>query len=442
MIGDTGTLVAKPAIERQGGRAQARPLRPALLAGALLIIVGLPGCSPRPSAITRLTPPQSPAVDAGDPAIACDPARGDVLLSWLAGDSTGYRVWFARSADQGSTWAAPVAVSPPGEPLRIHPESSPRMVCDGEGRVGIAWSTSVEVPGRRFPASDLRFARSLDHGLTWGDAVTLNDDTASGPGSHAFHDIALLGHGAIVAAWLDSRPGGDGNGPDSSEGHDASIHMTRSGDFGAHWQPNTAQGSRVCPCCRVNLAVDPAGAVHSAYRKHFPGNIRDVVIARGDDAPMRANLDSWEIGGCPHSGPPILSSGDGTLRIAWFTGSEGRAGVWFRRYVAEHPDSTSAPLPVLVGEELPTVHVALADAGTAGTLVACDADSSGARRLTLARIESGARSVRERFVVPATAGASHPRIAVQPFRADAYVVWSTQQGERGRLQLARWRTAR
>jgi hypothetical protein len=412
-------------------------------AGAVLASLLLSDCASRPSTVTPITPPQPAGADAGDPAIACDPAQGDVLLGWLAGDSTGYRVWFARSADRGATWSAPVPVSPPGEPLSLQPESPPRMVCDGEGRVAIAWRTSVEMPGWRSPASDLRFARSLDRGVTWSTPSTpstLNDDTASGPGSHAFHDIALLGHGTIVAAWLDSRPGG--GGADSTEEWDASIHLTQSDDFGAHWKPNSEEWSRACPCSRVSLATDLLGFSYVAFRKHYPGNIHDVVIARPGGPPVRAHLDGWQVEGCPHSGPQIVMSTDGTLRLAWFTGTAGRAGVWFQQSEPASFDSSGAPLPVLVGDSLPTVHVSLGDAGMGGTLVACDADSSGERRLMLARIEASGKRVSERFVVPGTHGVSRPCIAARNTSADAYLVWTSHDSDRGRLHMARWRVGR
>ena len=412
-----------------------------LAIGALLVLL-LSGCRNSSSRVASLQPPHITGAEAGDPVIACDPASDDVLLAWIAGESTSYRVWFARSADRGEHWSVPVAVSPPGEPLRIHPESSPRMVCDGAGRVAMAWSTSVDIAGRRFPASDLRCARSLDGGAHWSEALTVNDDTASGPGSHTFHDLALLPQGGLVAAWLDSRPGGDGNGPGPGEGHDASIHMAQSRDFGGHWSANAAKWSRVCPCCRVSLATDSLGTVYASYRKHFPDGIRDIVTTRADEPPMRAHTDGWQIEGCPHSGPPIAASPDGCVRLAWFTGSDGRAGVWFRQSRRMEFDSSAVALPVLVSEQLPTVHVGLADAGTHGTLIACDSDSTGHKQLTLARVEASGRAIAERFVVPGTRGVSHPKLTTANAGATAYLVWTTHKGDRSELQLARWDVGR
>ncbi|MEY4071207.1 MAG: hypothetical protein RL721_1821, partial [Candidatus Eisenbacteria bacterium] len=300
----------------------------------------------------------------------------------------------------------------------------------------------VPVEGRRFPASDLRFARSLDGGATWQTPVTVNDDTASGPGSHSFHNIIRWERGPLYASWLDSRPGHEGVPADSTEGHDASIHLSRSDDFGATWHPNEAQWSRVCPCCKSDIGVDPFGHVYVSFRRHYPGQIRDAVIARPDGPPVRMYPDEWRIEGCPHSGPSLELPLDGTIRMVWFTGAPGRAGVWFRSTMPETMDSTSVPVAVMRGTSLPTVHVSLATAGVRGSLIAMDSDSSGARRLTLARVESSGRRLAESFTVPGSDGAQYPHLAASPNRTTAYAVWTRTEGERGRLHLTRWRLGR
>jgi hypothetical protein len=43
-----------------------------------------------------------------------------------------------------------------------------------------------------------------------------------------------------------------------------------------------------CPCCRISLALQANGQVVAAWRQHFPGNVRDVVIATVSAEPWRA----------------------------------------------------------------------------------------------------------------------------------------------------------
>ncbi len=417
------------------GRAFARPT--ALLL-ACAHVLAISGCASQPSAVQHIHEPSVGGAEAGDVAITVDPVKRDLLMSWVAGDSTSLRIWFSRSKDMGESWTTPVAVTPENEPLRLHPESSPMLIADEQGRVGIAYATSVEIEGRRWPASDLRFVGSLDGGVSWSAPTTVNDDVKSGPGNHSFFGLTQGAESGLYLAWLDSRPGADSIKSDEAEGHDASIHLARSSDFGRSWGPNVSQWSRVCPCCRASVAVDPGGLVYVAFRKHYPGQIRDVVIARPDGPPVRIHEDRWLQGGCPHSGPPIVMSRDGTLRMAWFTGAEGHAGVYFREDTPEMVDSTDTPLPILVSEKLPTVHVSLAEAGMSGTLIACDADSIGGRQVTLSRVVASGKRVAERIVVPDSKGASYARVAVAPGGKQAFVAWTTHVGDHSVVRLARW----
>ncbi len=350
------------------------PRRSAALAAVLawaVLQAPLSGCASRPSSVGSLVPPRAAGGDALGPDVICDPEKHDVLLCWLAGDSSGWRVWFSRSADQGVTWSRPVAVSGAAELLRLEPESSRS-----------AWAASAAGEPR---TSDLRFAHSLDGGSRWSTPVTVNDDTAGGAGSQSFHDLALRPEGALFAAWVDSRPGADSLDDAGSEGGDGSIWFARSEDFGAHWGPNAPHWSHACPNSRVSLAVDPGGALFAAFRKHYAGQIRDVVIGRAGGPPIRISQDAWSVAESPASGPAIAVSRDATLRLAWFTGAPDRAGVWFQESMPERVDSSRTPLPVLVSDKLSTVHVGIGEAGMSGTLLACDADSTGANRLTLAR---------------------------------------------------------
>src|SRR5262249_3609962 len=174
------------------------------------------------------------------------------------------------------------------------------------------------------------------------------------------------------------------------------------------------------------------------FRRHFPGQIHDVVLGRPDTPPTLAFADLWSSSESPGSGPALEFSRDATLRLAWFTGAPGREGVWFRQTIPEQLDSASTPLSVLQGEHLPIVHVDLGEAGMAGTLIACDADSTGGRRLTLARIVASGRRIAERIVVSGSDGASSPRVVASPTCRQAYVGWTVLEGGRDQLKLLRW----
>ena len=427
-------------ILRSRSRSHARTAHIALFAVLMSLVVA--GCGRRSSTLTPLTLPVLAASQASDPAVRIDPRDRSVIVVWLAGDRGSSRVWFARSRDRGKTWSAPVAVTPAGEPLAPNGEASPRLACDGMGRVAVAWATSVQVPGRESPASDVRLSRSLDGGQTWSAPVTLNDDSAKGPAMHSFHDMAATEDGHLSVAWLDSRPGGDGLLPDSASAGDASVRYVMSWDFGGSWSGNSAQWSRACACCRVAVSMDFTGTLFLAFRRHFPGQVRDMVVARPDGPPVRMFADRWETADCPQSGPALRVPRDHTLRMAWFTGAPGRRGVWFRQAIPETFDSTLTPLPVLTGEHLPTVHVSIGTAGMSGTAIACDADSTGGGRLTLVRVESSGQRIVERLTPGGIHEASRPQVASTNRDRNAYVTWTESHAGGSSVRMLRWELGR
>jgi len=220
-------------------------------------------CHPAEPRVTVLAPPVAPGQSGGaDPAVAVDPGTGDLLLSWVAGDSSDWHVYFARSPDGGATWSAPGRVTDRAHDVHPHGESSPRLVA-AAGVIALAWTNSVSAPGRKWPGSNIRFSRSIDGGQTWSRALTLNDDTAAGggPAGHIFHGAAWSGESGIAVAWMDERGGAaPGNAAAAShlshhaetpEEPDATVYLAHSGDLGRTWAPNRPLWGAACPCCRA-----------------------------------------------------------------------------------------------------------------------------------------------------------------------------------------------
>ena len=50
---------------------------------------------------------------------------------------------------------------------------TPKPLLAARGALALFWTNSMPVQGRRFPASNLRFSRSIDGGQTWTAAITL-----------------------------------------------------------------------------------------------------------------------------------------------------------------------------------------------------------------------------------------------------------------------------
>lgn len=397
----------------------------------------------------RVTPVTSPAVDAeaGDAALAAAPDTGLVFLAWVAGDTGARHLWFARSADAGGSWSRPVRVTAAADDIGApHGESAPRLVAAGAGKVAIVWSRSVAVPGRRWPASEIRFARSLDGGATWGAVITLNDDSTGAPGTHTFHGATWSGGGGIVAAWLDERGGdsfpghhhavGDATAAATMES-DARIFFTATRDFGATWTPNRAAWGAVCPCCRVALAREPSGGVVAAWRQHFPGSVRDVVTAAllpVAAEPQRVHRDDWEYPGCPHTGPALAVGSDGVRHVAWYTGKAEGAGMYYAR-MAPGDTAAAGAVALVTGPSVQTGHGTIAPLPSGGALAAFDVDEGGGRGIRLAHIGAEGTLVASR-TIDGSSGGSYPQVLALG-DGTALVAWR-QAGEDGPgVRLAR-----
>jgi hypothetical protein len=413
----------------------------ALILAGLAAAGGL-SCREQPGEQFTETALGTPAASAesADPALALDPSTGDLLLTWVGGDSSGWSLFFARSIDEGATWSEPRVVVAGGDEVHPHGESSPRLVAANGGRVALAWARSISVPGRKWPATQIRLSRSLDGGVNWSQPVTLNDDSAGTPAGHQFHGAAWSGDSGLVVSWLDERSGPaleihhGGASPtagDVTDEPDAVVFSATSSDFGATWgRSNQLLWGQACPCCRISLARNPEGRVISAWRKHYPGNIRDVVTAPVDSGgvePARVNRDNWVYPGCPHTGPGLSVGNDGAAHVVWYVGKEGSAGVYYQRVQAETTKPT--PLALLQARTLPAAHTTVAALPGGGALAAYDMTQSGDRAIGVSLISAN-RTVERQHVISGSEGGQYPQVmGTGPGRA-VVAYTATENGRR------------
>ena len=302
-------------------------------------------------------------------------------------------------------------------PIEPHGESPPKLAWSADGALNALYVVAKLVPGRRFPASALRFVRSTDRGATWSAPVTVTDDSAFG--SHNFHALYAAPEGALYASWLDGRTG------------KSTVFMTRSADGGRTWLPNVrVTTGEACPCCRTTMASGPDGTLYLAWRRVFPGNVREVVVARSADhgttwsEPVRAQRDGWVFDGCPHAGPSLQVDGEGRVHIAWWSGKQGAAGVWYAQS-RDGGGTFSEPVALGVAEFSRPAHVQLALGGRERLIAAWDDGTLATPRIVVRVSKNGG----ETWSAPATLSdsgraAGFPVVAAS--RERVAVAWSEE----------------
>ena len=323
-------------------------LRAAALVCALATVAA--GCAPAARGreafdVREITPAFLLPLEARDPWLAAD-AHGNVVLTWVAGDSASAGVWLSVSRDTGANFSAPVRVSLPGAGVRSTPEGRPTAAIGPGGALAIAWS---EWRGDSTGAIDLRARASADLGRTFGNVTTLNDDVAGPPPGlrwrqlrdwplthrpdafHGFPALAFAADGSLLAGWLDDR-----RTPAPLVPRLHTLWRSVSADGGRTWSPNVALCDSACPGCRPALATAADGAVALAYRDgaNDLGDPRLTLSFDGGHTFTTDTLvsrDGWRVAGGAGQGPALVWDQPAGGHYAWYTGAE-PAGVYVARW--------------------------------------------------------------------------------------------------------------
>lgn len=336
---------------------------------------------------------------ASNPTVAAS-SDGRAWIAWVGAEEGASNVWVSRSGDDGS-FLPPVRVNDIEGDAAPHEQAPAQIEIGPEGNVYVLWQNNTVVAGRMYPYSNLRLARSTDGGRTFEPAIFVNDDAAGPPASHTFHDIVAGPDGTVWVSWIDSRVRAEQErslaaaATDSHASHGADdlpgseIRVARSTDGGRTFGPATVVAGSACPCCRTSLAIADDSTIYLSWRTVLPGNIRDVVVARSDDAgatftaAQRVNQDDWVFDACPHAGSSLVVDSRGRLHVAWYTGAAERPGI--HTAVSDDGGRTfGQPSPILTGEWVPPSQVKLAALPDGRIAVAWDDRRSGTARTRIA----------------------------------------------------------
>ena len=339
---------------------------------------------------------------------------GVVLVAWYAQQGHDNHV-MVTTAGAG---AKPVRVNPDGLTAEsLH--QPPGLAIGRQDEVYVSWSSSKPVPAGGIFASDLRLSRSLDGGRSFEGHLRINDDR---PISHGFEGLAVAPDGTVLVSWIDSR-----DGPNT-----AGSYLARVTDRGSRVERSAKlDPGETCVCCRIDVAAGPQESIAIAWRKVFPGSLRDMVVGtsrdggRSFDPPALVHADRWKIAACPHRGGSVGMDGRGRVYLAWYTEStDGQPRMLF----ATSSDGRRFGPPTRLNGGTGSVpdHVRLA-VDPRGRVAIVWEDATAVRRRVLLRTSTdGGRTLSPPVVLSTALKAYAPDVTTTP-TGDFVVAWHEEQ---------------
>ncbi len=245
-----------------------------------------------------------------------------VGVVWAARTKDGVTdVYVATSRDGGRAFGAPVRVNQVPGDASVSGEQPPRIVLSARGSTNpaivVLW-TAKSASGTRLVS-----ARSTDGGKSFGPAESVPGSDASG--NRGWESAAVTPNGDVVAVWLDHRevPARTAGATTGAHQHGATSPRPAADGvaraqlsqifFARLNDPASARAIApgVCYCCKTSVATGANGTVVAAWRHVYPGNTRDIALAKSSDggrtfaSPVRVSEDNWVLDGCPENGPAV-----------------------------------------------------------------------------------------------------------------------------------------
>ena len=246
-----------------------------------------------------------PAVPFRQPQLAA--SRGQVAMTFGAGSA----IYFAFSADQGTSFSKPVKVDDV-RGLALGRHRGPRVAFSGATIVISAVAGEKKGGGAD---GNLIVWRSVDRGGTWARSGVINDVPESA--REGLHAMAADAQGNLFAAWLDLRSKG------------TKLYGAKSIDGGLTWSKNTlvyaSPDGTICQCCDPAIAIDDSGQIAVMWRNVLDGS-RDLYVSTSKDGvqfePARKlGVGTWKLEACPMDGGGVAMD-HGQTFSAWRRGAD------------------------------------------------------------------------------------------------------------------------
>jgi hypothetical protein len=344
-------------------------------------------------------------------------AHNDLWLAWVAGGA----VSVARSTDLGRTVKSAVTIGSYGTLMDSGADAKPQLAIDGKGHAVVAYGVFKD----KAYNAEVYVSTSESIWAKDGPAFTAARSLSADPASQRFPTLSFNSHGRLFAAWLDKRIVAKSRELGQAQSG-AALAYAWSDDAGRSFTPDAMAAGDTCECCRIALAFDRSGQPLLLYRSIFTGGERDHAILGFSGAgrvlpAYRVSQDHWVIDGCPHHGPSVSMTADGTLHAAWFTEGTARQGLFYARS-SDHGRRFSEPKAVGNPAQRPGRPSLLS---TGDTIRLAWKEFDGKRILIKEQhsADAGQHWSPERIIAETSHAADHPVLIARG--RDAYLSWMT-----------------
>lgn len=248
---------------------------------------------------------------------------------WIA-YKDGQHVAVRASADQGRSFGPVQHVNRVPEAVAADHDSRPKVATGRDGEIYVTWTQPLPKPYTGF----IRFARSADGGKTFAAPVTVHanrdqiahrfDAIAVDPAGRVF--VSWIDKRDVVAAEARRQPyAGAAIYYAVSADHGKSFQ----GDYKIADQSCECCRIALAPTPDGKMLALWRHVFPPNARDHAVA----LLGADGTPAPMqRATFDDWRIDACPHHGPGAAVAPDGMLHMVWFNVKAGKPTVSVGRF--------------------------------------------------------------------------------------------------------------
>jgi hypothetical protein len=288
--------------------------------------------------------------NATTPAVGVDPKTNAIYVIYFKNENSGGNLYLQKSIDFGKTYSNPVRVNDVKDSIAIDEQwSAPALGIGPKNDIHVVWYKADHSDPVKYPYGQvtLQYARSLDGGSTFQPAINPAPNDPKGEQSYPY--IAVTPDDEVHISYLNL----DYDLEKDVSGTPTVVRVVSSQDGGKTFSNSSIADHSACQCCATVIKFGPDDELYVTSRSAFQNNsldlndnstktpylledgqnqtvVRDITVYHSTDngkaekfsTPARVGNDKWFMNGCPDSGPGMDFDKDGTLHIAWFTGSE------------------------------------------------------------------------------------------------------------------------